>query len=101
MGFKVFFLMDVFLFFSLRPSHIREAFTYGSERRRKREGEREKKSESERKRNRGREWKKEKERDKDMRQTLSRLLTNYTPTSRHLSLTHKRHTNQGPLDEAD
>lgn len=39
MGFKVFFLMDVFLFFSLRPSHIREAFTYGSERRRKREGE--------------------------------------------------------------
>jgi len=30
-GFSVFFLMEVFLFFSLRPSHIREAFTYGSE----------------------------------------------------------------------
>ena len=95
MGFNVFFLMEVFLFFSLRPSHIREAFTYGSERRRKREGERE------RERNRGREGKKEKEGDKDKRQPLSRLLTNYTPTSRHLSLTHKRHPNQGPLDEAD
>lgn len=30
-GFSVFFLMEVFLFFSLRPSQIREAFTYGSE----------------------------------------------------------------------
>lgn len=30
-GFSVFFLMEVFLFFSLRPSHTREAFTYGSE----------------------------------------------------------------------
>ncbi len=30
-GFRVFFLMDVFLFFSLRPSQIREAFTYGSD----------------------------------------------------------------------
>lgn len=29
-GFSVFFLIEVFLFFSLRPSHIREAFTYGS-----------------------------------------------------------------------
>lgn len=28
----MFFLMEVFLFFSLRPSQIREAFTYGSER---------------------------------------------------------------------
>lgn len=30
-GFSVFFLMEVFLFFSLRPSQIREAFTYGSD----------------------------------------------------------------------
>lgn len=30
-GFSVFFLMEVFLFFSLRSSQIREAFTYGSE----------------------------------------------------------------------
>lgn len=30
-GFSVFFLIEVFLFFSLRPSQIREAFTYGSE----------------------------------------------------------------------
>jgi len=29
-GFSVFFLMEVFLFFSRRPSQIREAFTYGS-----------------------------------------------------------------------
>lgn len=29
-GFSVFFLMDVFLFFSLRPSQMSEAFTYGS-----------------------------------------------------------------------
>lgn len=29
-GFKVFLFVDVFLFFSLRPSHISETFTYGS-----------------------------------------------------------------------
>lgn len=29
-GFSVFFLMEVFLFLSRRPSHIRDAFTYGS-----------------------------------------------------------------------
>ena len=29
-GFRVFLLVDVFLFFSLRPSHIRDTFTYGS-----------------------------------------------------------------------
>jgi len=31
-GLRVFFFMDVFLFFSLRPSQTRDAFTYGSER---------------------------------------------------------------------
>lgn len=29
-GFRVLRLVDVFLFFSLRPSHIRDTFTYGS-----------------------------------------------------------------------
>lgn len=32
-GFRVLRLVDVFLFFSLRPSHIRDTFTYGSEKR--------------------------------------------------------------------
>lgn len=30
MGFRVFLFVDVFLFFSLRPSHMSETFTYGS-----------------------------------------------------------------------
>lgn len=39
-GLRVFFFMDVFLFFSLRPSQTRDAFTYGSEKNSKSEGER-------------------------------------------------------------
>lgn len=44
-GFSVFFLMEVFLFFSLRPSQIREAFTYGSAGGEEMEREREKDNE--------------------------------------------------------
>uniref|UniRef100_A0A3Q3IVK1 Uncharacterized protein n=1 Tax=Monopterus albus TaxID=43700 RepID=A0A3Q3IVK1_MONAL len=44
-GFSVFFLMEVFLFFSLRPSQIREAFTYGSEGETRREREKDEKGE--------------------------------------------------------
>lgn len=41
-GFSVFFLIEVFLFFSLLPSHMREAFTYGSEEETVREEEKDK-----------------------------------------------------------